>query len=96
MPVVTEAACTDVKAPSATVSVQFNSMAGRFKAQVSLGEVEYGNCDGLSLVDHYGALVDQGKASAVDAAYMGKRIVGEGGCPDAINNFLSGKGLVKN
>merc|ERR1711971_1229786 len=95
MPVVTKAACTDVKAPSAIVSVQFDSGAGVFDAELSLGEVQYGNCDGLDLVEHYGALVDQGKASPADAAYMGKRIVGEGGCGAAINDFLSRKGLTK-
>merc|ERR1712127_612947 len=94
MPVVSDVACTSVTAPTSIVDVHFDSTNGIFGASLTLGEIAYGNCGGMNLVQHYETLVSEGKASVVDATYMHERVVGEGGCGDAINEFLSKKGLV--
>jgi len=94
MPVVTNVACTDVTDPTSVVDVHFDSAVGMFDAAFTLGEITYGDCGGLNLVEHYETLVGVGKASTVDADYMHKRVVGEFGCGVAINDFLSTKGLV--
>lgn len=93
MPVVTEAACTDVTDPTSEVVVSFDSTASVFEASFTVGEITYGNCGDKNLVDYYDSLVSDGKASSADADYLKKRIVGDGGCGGAINEFLSEKGL---
>lgn len=96
MPVVTNAACTDVSAPGSVLNVSFDSAVGLFRSTFTLGNIEYGTCgDSAGLVDHYATLVGEGKATSVDVAYMQGRLVGDGGCDAAINKFLAGKGLVK-
>lgn len=96
MPVVTSADCMDASADSASVTVSYNSALLSFDAALHLGSVSYGDCGGKNLVDYYATLTDEGKASDEDLAYMQKRIVGEGGCNGAINDFLATKGLVLN
>ena len=95
MPVVSEAACTEVTSTKSLVDVSFDGTAGMFDASFTIGDIEYGDCDGRNLVEHFETLVGEGKASPADVAYMQKRIVGEDGCGDAINGFLSNKGLVR-
>jgi hypothetical protein len=93
MPVVTNAACTSVETSDSVVSVTYDSAVGLFRSTFTLGNVEYGNCGGLTLAEHYESLATEGKVSSVDAAYVNERIVGHGNCPAAINSFLSQKGL---
>ena len=93
MPVVTEAACTNVSAPGSVVKVSYSG--GMFSGEFTLGAIEYGDCNGKGFVEHYETMVGEGKATNVDADYVKGRVVGEGGCHDAINTFLAKKGLVK-
>eukprot|EP00571_Detonula_confervacea_P009087 CAMPEP_0172316950 /NCGR_PEP_ID=MMETSP1058-20130122/30102_1 /TAXON_ID=83371 /ORGANISM="Detonula confervacea, Strain CCMP 353" /LENGTH=1231 /DNA_ID=CAMNT_0013031391 /DNA_START=247 /DNA_END=3942 /DNA_ORIENTATION=- len=90
MPVVTNATCTNVTASGSVVDVSFDSTAGLFDASFTIGDIGYDDCGDLS--SHYKAVVG---ADSPDAAYIDSRVVGDGGCHDAINGFLSKKGLVK-
>ena len=95
MPVVTNAACTNVSNVGSSVSVAFSSAVGMFRSTFTPGTIEYSDCNGGSLVEHYASLVDGGKATNADLAYMQERVVGDGSCTDAITGFLAKKGLVK-
>jgi len=89
MPVVTDAACTHVTASESVVDVTFNAAIGIFKAKFTVGTIEYEDCG--SLKDHYEDLAVEDH----NRDFMDSRIVGEGGCHGAIDDFLAGKGLVK-
>merc|ERR1719411_298688 len=89
MPVVTSAACTEATADASTVDVSFSAATGAFAGKFNMGAIEYGDCGDLAA--HYKNLVG---ADSHLAAYMDSRVVGEGGCDGAINDFLGGKGLV--
>ena len=92
MPVVTKAKCTKVSAPTSTVTVSHTAAVGKITAAWDFGVegIVYEDC-GEDLNAHYKTLVDP---LGPDAAYIDSRLVGEGNCPTAINDFLSTKGLV--
>lgn len=90
MPVVTHADCTKVSSDTSTVEVTYSSTIGRFSSEFTIGAIDYSDCGDLNT--YYKTLVGE---TSHNAAYMDKRIVGEGGCHVAINGFLERKGLVK-
>ena len=90
MPVVTNAACTEVTDDTSVVDVTYDATLDTYKAKFTMGTIEYSDCGDLST--HYKTLEG---AESPNAKYMDTRIVGEGGCHGAINHFLAGKGLVK-
>lgn len=91
MPVVTNAACTKVVADDASVvDVTYYSEVGAFRAKLTMGSIEYEDCGDLNA--YYKTLVGE---DSPKASYIDTRIVGEGGCHGAINDFLARKGLIK-
>eukprot|EP00580_Thalassiosira_gravida_P018228 CAMPEP_0201660542 /NCGR_PEP_ID=MMETSP0494-20130426/3174_1 /ASSEMBLY_ACC=CAM_ASM_000839 /TAXON_ID=420259 /ORGANISM="Thalassiosira gravida, Strain GMp14c1" /LENGTH=1055 /DNA_ID=CAMNT_0048138461 /DNA_START=69 /DNA_END=3236 /DNA_ORIENTATION=+ len=89
MPVVTKAGCTEVTDSSSVVDVTFNAAIGVFNAKFTVGTIEYNDCGDLK--DHYKSLAVEDH----NRDFMDSRIVGDGGCHGAINDFLADKGLVK-
>jgi hypothetical protein len=91
MPVVTKAKCTKVSAPTGKVLVSHTAAVGKITAAWDFGGggITYEDC-GVGLNEHYKTLVDP---LGPHAAYIDTRLVGEGNCPAAINDFLSTKGL---
>lgn len=90
MPVVTEAKCTKASADTSTVNVAYVAATGTFNAVFTLSSITYSDCGDLNA--YYKELVG---ADTHHADYIDTRIVGEGQCTGAINDFLSKKGLVK-
>lgn len=89
MPVVTNAGCTNVTDSTSVVDVTFNAAIGVFNATFTVGTIEYNDCGDLK--HHYKSLAVEDH----NRDFMDSRIVGDGGCHGAINDFLAGKGLVK-
>lgn len=90
MPVVTHADCTKATDDASVMNVAYDAALGTYSATYTLDSVEYSDCGNLNA--YYKTLVG---AESHYADYMDTRIVGNGGCPAAINGFLAGKGLVQ-
>jgi hypothetical protein len=88
MPVVTKAACTKPLFDTATVDVSYTAATGSFGAVFTPGTISYTDCGDLNT--YYKSVVGTAQASYIDS-----RLVGEGQCTAAINDFLSGQGLIK-
>lgn len=96
MPVVTKASCTQATTTS-TVSVSYTASTGVVSATSTTGAITTGPCkndrdEEVDLKAHYKNIYG---AEGHQADWIEKRLVGEGQCHRAINDFLSKKGLVK-
>lgn len=90
MPVVTHADCTQVTTDSPTVNIAYDSTVELFSATFDMGTIQHSSCGDLKT--HYKSIV--GEESHL-AEFIDTRIVGDGNCHNAINGFLSKKGLIK-
>ena len=88
MPAVTNVSCKNATAVDSLVSVTFDGLG--FDATHTLSSIEYGDCGGLSLID-YAKTIGQ---SYEEAYHLKRKIVGEGNCDVATDNYLrSRRGL---
>jgi len=82
MPAVTNVGCKSATAVDSLVSVTFDGLG--FDATHTFSSIEYGDCDGLSLVD-YAKSIGQ---SYEEAYNLKRKIVGEGNCDVATDAYL--------
>ena len=88
MPAVTNVGCKNATVVDSLVSVTFDGLG--FDATHTLSSIEYGDCGGLSLID-YAKTIGQ---SYEEAYHLKRKIVGEGNCDVATDNYLrSRRGL---
>ena len=92
MPVDVNAACTKVTDNTFVVDITCDSTIGAFNAKFTMGTIGHGDCGDLN--SYIKTLVTVPTAPT-RTTYMDTRIVGDGGCHGAINDFLAGKELVK-
>ena len=93
MPVVTQASCTEITDDTSSVSVSHHATMG-FSASFNQGEIATSDCNGNDLKAHYKTIYTE-EDSLHLFNYIDNRLVGDGNCHEAINDFLGTKGLAK-